>query len=165
MVFASDEAMQAWEGRLREAGLTYVGTHEQGANTYVVLRGDDPERAKAYLRAEPITREFYYVVVETPDGVWGADHLTLYLENLRPWQRDAGSATCSGVIEALINGTVNLEAAAQGIQDNFLVEVACGGCARTWIDGVGYQRVTAVRCPACAAVNRVDSSRFIVTRH
>jgi ribosomal protein S27E len=165
MVFASDEAKQAWERRLREAGLTYVGTHEQGAGTYVVLRGDDPERAKAYLRAEPITREFHYVVVETPDGVWGADHLTLYLENLRPWQRDVGTATCTGRIEALINGTHNLEAAAQGIQDNFLVEVACGGCAHTWIDAVGYQQATVVRCPGCGAVNRVDSSGFTVTRH
>lgn len=163
MVFASTEALDAWKRRLAEADLTYVGTHEHGGATYDVLRGDDPERAKVFLRAEKITRERYYLVVETPDGTWGTDIETLYLENLRPWQRDTANPDCDGTIESLIDGWTNLMSAAQGIQDNFLVEARCGRCGHEWIDAVQYQRVTVVRCPSCRAINRLDPTGITVS--
>jgi hypothetical protein len=162
LVFATAAAADAFQRRLDDAGLTLIGQRVNGGNTYVTLRGDDPEAAKAFLRKEPVTRDFYYVVVETPDGVWGTDVNTLYLEKLRPWQRDAGAAECDATIEALIDGHHNLITAAQGIMDNFLVEVSCGRCAQHWIDGVRYRAPTLVRCPACGTANRVDSSAITV---
>jgi hypothetical protein len=165
LVFATSAAADAFQRRLDDAGLTLVGHHQDGANTYVTLRGDDPEAAKAFLRKEPVTRDFYYVVVETPDGVWGTDINTLYLEKLRPWQHDVGAAECDGTIETLIDGHHNLITAARGIMDNFLVEVACGRCGHLWIDGVRYRALTLVRCPACSAGNRVDSSPITVDLH
>lgn len=103
------------------------------------------------------------MVVQTPDGVWGADIEGLYLEKLRPWQLDLASAETTAQIVTLINGAYGIELAAVGRADNFIVEVAGGRCERTWLDGVRYRGLTLVRCPHCDAANRVDSTNIIVT--
>jgi hypothetical protein len=149
--------------RAEAAGLTLRRTEDRDGNTYIVYRGDDPEAAKRFLRAEPVPHDRWYVVVETPDGVWGTDSTSLYLENLRPWQCGTAEPDVTGAITALIDGTSNLVMAARGVVDNYLVEVTCGRCSHEWIDGVRYQDLTLVRCPVCSAINRIDSSGIGVT--
>jgi hypothetical protein len=156
---------EGWEQRLAEAGLTLVGVESKGTGTYVTLSGPDPEKAKAFLRNEPIEDELYYVVVQTPDGNWGVDINGIYLEGLRPWQLDVDGADHEGVIVTLIDGVHGLTTAAQGILDNYIVEVRCGGCAHEWVDGVRYANVTLVCCPSCEATNRVDSSGYTASFH
>lgn len=150
-------------GRAEAAGLTLRRTEDRDGNTYIVYRGADPEAAKRFLRAEPVPHDRWYVVVETPDGVWGTDSTSLYLEALRPWQHGTAEPDATGSITALIDGTSNLVMASRGVVDNYLVQVACGRCFHEWIDGVRYQDLTLVRCPACSALNRVDSSGIGVT--
>lgn len=162
MVFATNESLQEWERGLADAGLTQVGTSRQSQGTYETWNGSDAEKAKAWLRERKIDQELYYVVVQTPDGVWGADIEGLYLEKLRPWQLDLASAETTAEIVTLINGVYGIELAATGRADNFIVEVACGRCERTWLDGVRYRDLTLVRCPHCGAANRVDSADFTV---
>ncbi len=47
--------------------------------------------------------------------------------------------------------------AARGISDNFVVKIKCGKCEHEWFDGVRYKNLTAVRCPNCKTINKVDS--------
>ncbi|NYI05333.1 hypothetical protein [Allostreptomyces psammosilenae] len=163
MVFADDAALEDWKRRTAEAGLTFVGKKENAGNTYVTFTGTDAEKAKAFLREEPVPHDRYYVVVETPDGVWGTDSNSIYLEQLRPWQLRTRDADCDGELTTLIDGVHNLLLAQRGIIDNFVVGVSCGRCEREWIDGVRYGGETLVRCPGCQARNRVDSRNIRVT--
>ena len=163
LVFASDEALEQWRRKLAEAELTYLGEERRSGNIYRTFRGNDPEKAKRFLRGEPVDRDNLYLVVETPDGTWGTDSNALYLEQLRPWQRHVDNADCTGQITALIDGLHNLRFAARGIVDNYAVEVTCGRCRHEWIDGIRYRNATLVRCPACRATNRVDSSNITAT--
>jgi hypothetical protein len=160
---ARDEPVEQWQRRLDEAGLRFVEIKQNAGGIYQTLAGEDAERAKAFLRNETVERERYYLVVETPDGNWGADVDGLFLENLRPWQTETGNADCPGRIEGLIGGGMGIASAANGWTDNFLVEVGCGRCDREWIDGVRYQDDTLVRCPGCQARNVVDSRPFTYT--
>lgn len=162
---ASDEPPERWQRRVTEAGLRFVNVKRTDQGTYQTLVGDDPERAKAFLRDEPVDKERYYIVVETPDGTWGTDIEGLYLENLRPWQRETATADCDGAISGLIDANQSIEAAARGWADNFVVKVSCGRCGHEWIDGVRYRDLTLVRCPRCRAGNRIDSAGYTFTRH
>jgi hypothetical protein len=157
IVFGDNESLDRWKRKLADAELTFVGDEKNGENTYRTFRGNDAEKAKSFLRAEPVPHDSYYLVVETPDGVWGTDSNSIYLERLRPWQLEIEKADCAGLITAIIDGFHNLTLAARGIVDNYVVGVACGRCDQEWIDGVRYRDVTLVRCPACAAANRVNS--------
>ncbi|MGH3391478.1 MAG: hypothetical protein ACRDOO_21625 [Actinomadura sp.] len=163
MIFADDASLDRWKQKLADAELTFVGKEKTGRNTYVTFTGNNAEKAKAFLRKEPVDDDFTYIVVETPDGIWGTDSNSIYLEKLRPWQLDTGDADCTGVISALIDGVHNLQLAARGVIDNYVVEVTCGGCGHEWIDGIRYRDVTLVRCPECTAANRVDSANIEVT--
>lgn len=158
MLFVTDEALERHTQRTEAAGLKFKCVEERGGNTYETYEGSDPEKAKEFLRKEPVANDHTYILVETPDGTWGTDSSSLYLERLRPWQLDADGADCSGSLAKLIDGFHNLELAAKGVVDNFLVEVCCGRCEHAWIDGIRYNDVTLVRCPDCGAGNRVDSS-------
>lgn len=163
LVFVDRAAAAAYQQKLDEAELTFVAVERTGGNTYRTFRGNDAEKAKVFLRNEPVDAEFLYLVVETPDGTWGVDINGIYLEKLRPWQLRTDEADCAGTITALIDGFHNLGLAARGTSDNYVVEVACGKCSGEWLDAVRYRDLTLVRCPGCAAANLVDSSNIKVT--
>jgi hypothetical protein len=150
--------MDHWKRRVAEAGLTVRGVECHGQASYLTLAGSDAERAKAFLRNEHVDRRLYYIVVETPDGAWGLDIDGLYLEKLRPWQMDTGSAEYQVPAGSLAGNPHSVDLARQGTVDNFLVWIGCGRCAHRWADGVRYQNRTLTRCPSCGAKNLVDSS-------
>ncbi|MGH2740159.1 MAG: hypothetical protein ACRDH6_06730 [Actinomycetota bacterium] len=155
-----DRLRKGKDGGEGEAGApSFVNKEQKGGNTYEVYKGGDAESAKAFLLTKNVSQPLYYVVVETGDGVWGADKEGLYLENLRPWQTDVGSAEVE-VASANVNSMSGLAMAARGITDNFISLVSCGSCGREWHDGVRYQNVTVVRCPDCGKTNSVDTSNI-----
>ncbi|MFD9902935.1 hypothetical protein [Streptomyces sp. NPDC059063] len=163
LIHATEAAADAAMERAAAAGLEPGdGSLRAGDARCLVLRGSDAEKAKRYLLDEhDVTEGQYRIVVETPRGNWGRDIDGLYLERLLPWQLDTTAAECSGVVVSVMNAA-GVIAAARGRGDNFLVTVRCGTCAHEWYDGLRYRSVTAVRCPSCAAVNRVDSHGIIV---
>lgn len=163
-VFADRVSLERWERKLADAELTFISEETTGENTYDTYFGNDPEKAKVFLRAEPVPNDYHYIVVETADGTWGTDSNSLYLEKLRPWQLATDDAECIGTINALVDGFHNLNLAAAGVVDNYLVKVACGRCGHEWIDGIRYLDVTLVRCPECVAANHVDSSDITATQ-
>jgi DNA-directed RNA polymerase subunit RPC12/RpoP len=107
-----------------------------------------------------VTEAAYYIVAETPEGVWGTDVEGLYLERLAPWQSDIRLAEVEGNTGSGLPSLFGLRQAAAGIIDNFVHTVVCGKCGREWQDGLRYQAVTVVRCPQCGIKNSVDSRRF-----
>jgi len=154
--------MESWKRKVAEFGLTVAGVEFNGKATYLTLNGPDAERAKEFLEGESIDRKLYYIVVETPDGVWGIDIEGLYLENLRPWQLEIESVDCRVPAGSVAGSTSGVQMAMRGSHNNFLVWVGCGRCSRRWIDGVRYQTTTLTRCPECGARNLVDSSNIQV---
>jgi hypothetical protein len=162
IAFPDNAAGDHWKRRVADAGLTVRGVEYNGQATYLTLAGPDAERAKAFLRGESVDRELYYIVVETPDGAWGLDIEGLYLEQLRPWQLDTGSAEYQVPAGSFAGNPRSVELAKLGKVDNFLVWVGCGRCAHRWADGVRYQNRTLTRCPSCGAKNLVDSSNVEV---
>jgi hypothetical protein len=162
ITFPDKAALEHWNRRVAEAGLTVRGVEYNGQASYLTLAGPDAERAKVFLRNEYVDRELYYIVVETPDGAWGLDIEGLYLEKLRPWQLDTGSADCRVPAGSVAGNPNSVNLAARGKVDNFLVWVGCGRCAHRWADGVRYQNRTLTRCPSCGAKNLVDSSNVEV---
>lgn len=168
IIFPDKAAIDHWKRRVADAGLTVCGVEYDGQASYLTLAGSDAERAKAFLRNESVDRELYYIVVETPDGAWGLDIVGLYLEQLRPWQLDTGSAEYRVPAGSCAGAPGSVDLAKRGKVDNFLVWVGCGRCAHRWADGVRYQNETLTRCPSCGATNLVDSSNvqvFLVDEH
>lgn len=165
LIYATKAALDAAEARAAAAGLEpgYGSLRKDNAR-YIIFRGNDTEKAKQYLLEEPeVTEELFYYVVETPNGNWGKDIDGLYLENLLPWQLDTTAAEYSGVIISV--NTTGITYAARGDCDNFVATVRCGKCSNEWYDGLRYRNVTAVRCPSCATVNRVNSDGIIVKQY
>jgi hypothetical protein len=158
ITFPDQAALDGWNRRVAAAGLTVRGVEYNGQASYLTLAGDGAQRATTFLRNEHVDRELYYIVVETPDGVWGLDIEGLYLENLRPWQLDTGSADCRVPAGSIAGNPKSVDLARRGKVDNFLVWVGCGRCEHQWTDGVRYQNRTLTRCPSCGATNLVDSS-------
>lgn len=145
-----------------EAGLAVRAVEYNGQASYLTLAGPDAETAKDFLRNQSVDRELYYIVVETPDGVWGLDIEGLYLERLRPWQMETGSAEYRVPAGSVAGHPRQVGLAGRGAVDNFLVWVECARCAHSWIDGVRYQDETLTRCPSCEAKHLVDSSNVEV---
>lgn len=166
LIYATEAEAEAARARAAAAGLEPgYGSLKKDGNQYVIFRGSDPEKAKQFLLdLPPVDEERFYYVVETTDGNWGRDIEGLYLENLRPWQRDVAAAECRGAIVS-VPSTGSVITAARGHVDNFIVQVGCGKCSSQWYDGLRYQDVTAVRCPACGVVNKVDSGSIVVHLH
>ncbi|MFT2018247.1 hypothetical protein ACMA1D_20760 [Streptomyces sp. 796.1] len=130
----------------------------EGEARSLVFHGDDAEQAKRYLLGlPPIEDRRSCYLVRTPDSTWGRDAGGLYLERLRPWQCDPSRARCWGTVMA-VAGLQGVLRAARGQGDNFVAQIACGRCAHEWFDGLRYQNLTAVRCPDCQTLNRVDTS-------
>jgi DNA-directed RNA polymerase subunit RPC12/RpoP len=152
--------MESWKRKVAEFGLTVAGVEFNGNGTYLTLNGRDAERAKEFLLGESVDRELYYIVAETPDGVWGIDIEGLYLENLRPWQLETTSVDCRVPAGGIAGSPDSVQMAMRGSHNNFLVWVGCGRCSHRWIDGVRYQNETLTRCPECGARNLVDSSNI-----
>lgn len=163
----SAEPESQWRARLAAAGLRYVELKRDDDRGcyFLTLAGDDPAAAKRYLQAEPVDRELYYVVVETPDGNWGTDIQGLYLEQLRPWQYDTRAADCAGQIAYLPDSGYTLGAAGAGLADCWVAGIACGRCRQEWVDGLRYRDSTLVRCPSCGAANEVDSRSYVASHH
>jgi hypothetical protein len=162
IAFPSEADAHRWKRKVAEAGLTVRGVECNGQASYLTLTGPDAERAKDFLRSESVDRELYYIVVETPDGVWGLDIEGLYLEKLRPWQLETGSAEYRVPAGSVASHPRQADLAAQGKVDNFLVWVECARCAHSWMDGVRYQNKTLTRCPSCGAKHLVDSANVEV---
>ncbi|KIF76700.1 hypothetical protein QR77_28235 [Streptomyces sp. 150FB] len=165
LIYLTTEAQEAAQARAAEAGLKPgYGSLKKGEGSYIIFQGSDTEKAKRYLLdLPPVEEELFYYVVETPDGNWGRDIDGLYLEKLRPWQSDTSAAECTAGIIALSGGLNGLGMAASGRCDNFVAKVACGKCAHEWYDGVRYRNLTAVCCPGCEALNRVDTLDIVVS--
>jgi tetratricopeptide (TPR) repeat protein len=113
-----------------------------------------------------VEKDYYYIVVETPDGNWGLDKIGIYLEHLQPWQVTlVSNLDCEGHICNLIGcagKTSGIELAALRLRDNFICNVECGRCKKQWTDGIRYQNLTYVRCPGCRTINCGDSSMIEV---
>jgi hypothetical protein len=59
----------------------YKRTGQTGArNTYEVWTAPTAESAKQFLNSRNITKNLYYLVVETPEGSWGKDCMGVYRE-------------------------------------------------------------------------------------
>jgi hypothetical protein len=125
--------------------------------TYEVYHADTAEAARQFLLKKHVTAQFYYVVVETPEGNWGIDVQGLYLERLLSWQSDISKADVVGRPALGLVGLASAREAALGNTDNFIHGVICGACGREWLDGLRLNRDTVVRCPKCSAMNRVTS--------
>lgn len=133
-----------------------------GDSTYETYMGTDAESARTFLMTKRVDEKQYYIVVETPEGNWGMDVEGLYLEQLHSWQTNISSAECEGNVIPMSWSKFDLEMAAKGFNDNFIVKVQCGKCGHEWPDGVRYQEITVVRCPNCKILNKVDSSNIEV---
>ena len=140
----------------------FLRKEQQGKNTYEVYQGKDAESARQFLLTKQVDKQLYYIVVETPEGNWGMDIQGLYLEKLLPWQIDSKPVDCTGQILAMSWNKFGLEMAAKKFNDNFIVKIECGSCQNQWLDGVRYQNVTNVRCPACKHTNQVNSGNINV---
>src|SRR5437016_5230140 len=77
-------------------GITHRGKSKQGTSTYDEYAGPDAETAKQFLAAQSVKEANYYIIVHTPEGVWGADTWGLYLEHLLPFQTNLAAAECDG---------------------------------------------------------------------
>lgn len=62
------------------ASVTFVREHQKGMHTYRVHRGPSKAAAMAFLQNHPVTRNFYYLIVETPEGNFGRDIDGIYVE-------------------------------------------------------------------------------------
>jgi hypothetical protein len=167
MISATNVEADAITRKAAAAGLMPLqlkAVHD-GEARYVVFRGNDPEKAKRFLWDVRVNELGLQYVVETTDGNWGADIDGLYLENLRPWQCDTDMATRIGKVVTVHDPTKALVNAERGSLDNFLVEIECGRCRSSWWDGVRYQDSTAVRCPRCRTINRVETHNISVSTY
>jgi phage FluMu protein Com len=140
---------------------TFVRKDDRDGAVWSIYRSDDAESARAFLTDLAIKEPLQYVVVETPEGTWGADLHGVYLERLLQWQADLARVECDGSILTIANSST-VAAAADDMSDNFTAIVKCGKCDHGWLDGLRYQNHTAVRCPSCEAVNKIDSTHIRV---
>ena len=139
----------------------FLRKERKGNSTYEIYRGKDPESAKAFLGMKRVDKNLYYLIVETPNGNWGLDIKGLFLERLLPWQKDIGSATVEGHTASMPD-MFGLQMAAKGFNDNFVCKVGCGACRHEWVDALRYKNTTAVRCPQCKTLNKVDTGHIQV---
>jgi len=145
------------------AGMTpvFIGKRTNPAGTYEDYRGTDAESAKVFLLTKKTSLPQYYIRVETQDGNWGMDKEGLYLERLLPWQMDVSKVSVQGEHD-FSHSIFSVAMAKKGITDNFVLGVTCGKCQHKWHDGVRYQATTAVKCPNCKTLNKVDTTNISI---
>ncbi len=139
----------------------FKGRESNQRSTYEAYEADDAETAKAFLEAKTVAQANYYLIVDTPEGAWGADVHGLYLERLLPFQTRLDDATCLGDI-CRMPAAKNAEMAARGLTESFVAGIKCGACQHEWKDALRYQKDTVVKCPRCKALNRVSSAKVQV---
>ena len=130
--------------------------------TYELYKADDTEKAKDFLLKKKVTRKFYYVEVETPNGTWGIDKDGMYLDKLLPWQKKLGLGKCEGEISTWPSIHA-IMVAGQGLMDNAVAGISCGKCGHKWWDGVRLNKTTIVRCPKCQTYNKIKGGQIQVT--
>lgn len=129
--------------------------------TYEIYESADAETAKAFLSTKSVGTNYYYILVETPEGNWGLDIQGLYLEHLLPFQKNVSIAKHKGYVCKLPD-MKNVENAAKGLNESFVVDVECGNCKKQWKDAVRYRTTTIVRCPNCKGLNSIDTDNINV---
>lgn len=79
---APDASVKAPSGEGDAAKVTYDKTEagNDGVSTYEVYTGPDKASALAFLRTRTVTKNYYYVVVDTPEGSFGRDINGIYEE-------------------------------------------------------------------------------------
>ncbi len=60
--------------------VTFVSEDHKGMHTYRVHRAPSKAAAMAFLQANPVPRNYLYLIVETPDGDFGRDINGIYEE-------------------------------------------------------------------------------------
>ena len=69
-----EESAPGDDGGSRKGEAQYIHTEKNGINTYEVYRAPSKSIALEFLKSKPVSRQFYYIIVETPDvGNWGRD--------------------------------------------------------------------------------------------
>lgn len=147
----------------------FLRKEETPGAIYEIYQANDAETAKTFLLQKNVTQDTYYIIVETPEGAWGIDKFGLYLERLMSFQKDVKDAGCDGQICNLdfINNR-GFEMAANGLNESFVIKARCGRCQREWLEAVRYEDLTAVRCPSCKTINRIDTrniSRVVTVQY
>ena len=62
------------DGREKKGEAQYSHTEKKGPITYEVYRAPSKSIALEFLKSKPVSRQLYYLIVETPDeGNWGRD--------------------------------------------------------------------------------------------
>jgi hypothetical protein len=59
---------------------TYVRKDVNGSNTYEIYKAPSKSVALEFLKTKSVTKQLYYVIVETPEGNWGKDKDGIYKE-------------------------------------------------------------------------------------
>ena len=158
-IFKKGDAQETLDRKISEPP-KFIEKRKTPGGTYEVYKGRNAESAKIFLKSKKVNRNMYYIKVETPEGNWGVDIDGLYLEKLKPFQQDSNyinSAKYEGSVCGIPNQD-SLQYAANNLSDNFIMEIECGQCKHHWEDGLRYQDITVVRCPACKGLNKVESS-------
>jgi hypothetical protein len=137
--------------------LRSFGIENKGQYTYEYYAASSAEEARYFLSFRKVSRQLYYIQVETPEGVWGVDNDGLYLVALLPFQKDVSLKQCDGEVSPT-GYSLGMQMAVLGKVDNFICEVTCGSCGYKWKDGVRFNRETIVKCPKCKKYNCVDTS-------
>jgi len=141
---------------------TFLRQFQKGVNSYKLYKCEDPDSARKFLMTKKVDRPKQYIHVETTEGVWGRDKEGIYLVHLLPWQKKLDLATCEGrMVEP--PSKFNLQAASEGLTDNFVTTIHCGECDHEWLDGLRYQNFTVVLCPSCKTYNKVDTRNLYST--
>ena len=137
--------------------LATSGQRVQGQYTYEEYRASTAEEAKYFLELTSVSLPFYYVMVDTPQGEWGKDKDGLFLSKLCSFQRELSLRECDAGTALTPERMHDMQMAANGIADNYLLSVTCGSCGYNWVDGVGYRTKTIVICPECGKHNLADT--------
>ena len=64
------------EERIAPVAVSLVGfikTENRKSYTYEIYKAPSREQALAFLKTKAVTKEMYYIEVETPDGTFGRD--------------------------------------------------------------------------------------------
>lgn len=62
------------------AAVTFVREYQKGMHTYREYRGPSKAATMAFLQDHPVNRNYYYLIVETPEGNFGRDIDGIYAE-------------------------------------------------------------------------------------
>jgi hypothetical protein len=64
----------------KHKNVKFMNKMTQGPHTYEIYSARTKNEALDFLRSRSVTEQFYYIVVETPEGHWGLDTGGIYQE-------------------------------------------------------------------------------------